>query len=279
MNNIIKQKIRRACSQYCITSLLLASGTLYGADLEELASRGLLVPTEGLHAVSENEDASAFEMALDAGWSSKHMSEGVDVFGEGGIWVLCPRMTYKDFSFYIWHGGSDSINASETDFVLSYAWNIGDRFTVTPAFEWARYSPGSVWAYTPAVTLNYQVNDWLDVGAYVESDAGDNRWRSYYDVYVQGSWELSKRITLNASILYGFNDGYLGSSVAHGSNTIDYSLSVNFQCTERISYVLSVNYSQALTVLRQATRYEQSIGSSKKWGDEFWVGTYLTYEF
>lgn len=276
---MIKHRIRRACSKLAIITLLLASAKLYGADLQELAARGMSDHLAGLHFLNEKKEPSDFGIAFETGWSSKYISEGVDVFGEGGVWEISPEIVYKNFSFNTWYGLSDTINASETKFILSYDCNIGGRLCLTPSYEWAIASPGRAVGYTPALGLSYAINDWLNIGGDIQSDAGDHCWRSYYDLYVEGSWKLSRRLTLDASVLYGFNDGYLGSSVGHGSNTLDYSIRLNLQCTERICFVFSVNYSQALTVLRQASSNDDETDVATQWGDEFWVGSYLTYEF
>ena len=54
----------------------------------------------------------------------------------------------------------------------------------------------------------------------------------------------------------------------HGSNALDYNLSVTFRATGRLTVELFTNYSQALTVVKQ-----------KGLGDDFYYGVNLKYTF
>lgn len=259
-----------------VASLAMAGG----ATTEEMAAGGMLMPlatTSPLLLEKESESPLAF--CYHTGWASKYVSEGVDSFGKGGIWEFSPEISYKEFTFTTWYGLSDSINASELKLIGNYYIHLSDSLTLVPSYEHAYASPGNGYSDTPALGVAYHVNDWLTVGADIQWDVADGRWRGYYDGYAEASFELTDRIQVCFMALYAFNDGYLGEDIGHGSNTIDYSLTLTANITDNLSCSCCVNYSQALTVLRQGKSYDEESGFSTRYGNEFWVGTYLQYEF
>ena len=75
-------------------------------------------------------------------------------------------------------------------------------------------------------------------------------------------------VRVDAVVRYGYNGGYVGPVVHHGSNALDYNLSVTFRATGRLTVELFTNYSQALTVVKQ-----------KGLGDDFYYGVNLKYTF
>ncbi len=237
----------------------------------EFAASGANIP---LVLQYEQAPESSFELGLQTGWASKYISEGVDSFGEGGIWEFNPELMYQGFALSLWYGVSDSINASELKIMGSYEFKLTDQLSLIPSFEHAVASPGREEAETPAVGLAYEALPWLTVGGDVQWDVRVGRWNGYYDVFVEVSHDLCDRVTVAAMALYAFNDGFLGEGVSHGSNTLDYSVRAEVKLTERLLCSCSLNYSQALTALKQASSAENG-----RLGDEFWVGTYLHYHF
>lgn len=222
----------------------------------------------------KQDEESLFSAALSAGWDSKYISEGVDAFGEGGIWTFAAEIGIGNFTFAPWYGISDKINAAELKLVGSYDIEIYD-FTLTPSWEHAFAYPGADDSDTPAIGLTYEIPDTgIVIGADIQWDADGSTWRGYYDCFIEKTWEINDNFNVAASILYAFNDGYLGEEVGHGSNTIDYSVAAAYQYCPGCSVQFSVNYSQALTVLRQAERLHET-----KFGDEFWCGASLHFEF
>lgn len=63
--------------------------------------------------------------------------------------------------------------------------------------------------------------------------------------------EIADCVRVDAIVRYGYNGGYVGPVVHHGSNALDYNLSVTFRATGRLTVELFTNYSQALTVVKQ----------------------------
>lgn len=270
-----------------ITSILLLSASLLlsnpyasAAHKQEHDSRGLYPHLENQHLPLPSEEKEPdLQAAFQAGWSSKYISEGIDAFGTGGVWEFNPEIKYKDITFLIWYGLSDSINASELKLLLSYDYHITDKITLTPSYEHAFAYPGNIETDTPALGISYALNDWLTTGVDMQADATNNAWKGYYDVYMEYSWALNESITLTACVLYAFNDGYLGPDVTHGPNTLDYSLSANIKITDDFCYVCSANYSQSLSALRQSPLYDEETGQKTHLGNELWFGSYFHYQF
>lgn len=251
-----------------ILGLLLAGFCSVNAATE----LSLQDPAAGFKPQEVNEPLMSF--AFQTGWASKYISEGVDAFGEGGVWEFNPEISISNFTFSPWYGLSDSINAAELKLIGSYniEWH---NFTLTPSYEHSFAYPGAEDGDTPAIGLTYEIPDTgIVLGADIQWAVDGGTWRGYYDFFVEKTWEITGDLVVTGSILYAFNDGYLGEEVGHGSNTMDYCLECAYLFHPGCSFVCSVNYSQALTVLRQAERINES-----KFGDEFWVGTYLHFEF
>lgn len=256
------------------------AASAHAVTTEQIAAGGMPVPIAGqTSALLEPDSGSGLGFCFRTGWASKYISEGIDSFGEGGIWEFSPEIAWGDFTFTTWYGLSDSINASELKLIGSYNFHLTDSLTLTPSFEHAFANPGNDYSDTPALGLSYSVNEWLTVGSDIQWDVKDSRWRGYYDGYAEASFDLTERLNVCFLVLYAFNDGYLGEEIGHGSNTLDYSLTLSYHLTDNLSCSCSLNYSQALTVLRQGRSYDEETGVTTRYGNEFWVGTYLQYEF
>ena len=90
---------------------------------------------------------------------------------------------------------------------------------------------------------------------------------AYYSAFVQATWSPFETVSVSSLVRYGYNGGY-NTGVADGSNCIDYSLTVSLEFVKHCTLTGSVNYSQALTVLRRSDL-----------GDAFWVGIHVGYQF
>lgn len=249
---------------------ILILGTLLASLFTANAATELSLHHMATEFPLQREEKPLLSFAFHSGWASKYISEGVDAFGEGGIWEFNPEIHMGDFTFSSWYGISDSINAAELKLIGSYdfKWN---HFTFTPSYEHSFAYPGAEDGDTPAFGLTYEIPETgITIGADIQWAVNSGTWRGYYDTFVEKSWELTDNLIVSTSVLYAFNDGYLGEEVGHGSNTLDYSLECEYQFYHGCSFRCSFNYSQALTVLKQAERRNES-----KFGDEFWVGTYL----
>ena len=271
---------------FCLLSTAANFSTLSASPLPEQGLRNLEHHAHGKHQLtpeltlnSDTEQKPPLSLLVELGWESAYVSEGLKAFESGGIYVFQTEAHFHGLILSVWHGQSDRQKLSESKFLLGYEYNFLENFTLTPSYEYALTSPDHVGAHTPALNLSYALTDTYTLGMDCQWDAQKVNWRAYYDLYVEGSWELTEKLSLSLSLLYAYNDGFLREGFAHGSNSLDYSATLNYQLDESWCFVVSLNYSQALTSLRQGSGVDEETGIKTTLGDVFWIGTHLHYEF
>lgn len=227
----------------------------------------------------ETESNQDWEFALQVGWSSKYISEGIDVFDGGGVWEIAPEIRYKEFSFLTWYGLSDKYkNTSELKFIGTYDFALSDQWMISPSYEHCIAQPGTESTDVIALTLCYEANDWLTFGTDIQSDI-TGKHGEYFDVFCELQFPLWEGTTGTLCCLYAWNEGFLGEGYLRGSNTLDYTFSIETELTENLTQIISINYSQALTALQHFRGNEDDETLGKKLGNEFWCGYYLRYSF
>lgn len=218
---------------------------------------------------------SGWEFSLQLGYSSRYISEGIDVFGSGGIWELAPELRYKDLSLLVWYGLSDRLkNTEELKFITSYEFRPFAQWVLTPSFEHCIGRPDHVITDTAALTLCYEATSWMIWGVDAQYDVTDKP-RGYYDAFCECNFEISERTQATLCLLYAWNDGYLGDGFHRGSNTLNYSLTLETKLTENLSQIAVIQYGQALTALRHTPRTDDG----KTYGNVWSCGLYLRYSF
>ena len=60
----------------------------------------------------------------------------------------------------------------------------------------------------------------------------NHTFRGYYAVFAGLHEELADCVRVDAVVRYGYNGGYVGPVVHHGSNALDYNLSFTFRATD-----------------------------------------------
>lgn len=219
-----------------------------------------------LHLEEKKEESSPWAGCLQGGWASKYVSEGIDNWEKGGLWMVNPELRYENFTFSPWYGVSDSYNAKELQLVASYDFII-DALTISPFYEHDFVYPEDENASNPGISASYQWNDRYCSGVNAQWLAAHGKAKGYYELWTEAHFELHEDWELTLTVLYGFNEGYV-EDVNYGSNTMDYAAELIWQCSDKISFSGSVHYSQALTVLKAADL-----------GNEFWFGLNVHYFF
>ncbi len=204
---------------------------------------------------------------LSAGWASRYISEGMDCLPGQGIYIVNPTVSISNFTLNAWYAAGDTNKYNELDLVLSYTWQVTEKLTLTPWYEQQLYLDTNDSISNPALTATYALTDWLNIGGDMQWKAEHNRMNGYYDLFLSATWNPMEQLTITPKVLVGWNSGYL-YDVGEGMNTIDWSLSAAWQFHENLALTASVNYSQALSVLRRADL-----------GDDFWVGAGITFSF
>ena len=137
-----------------------------------------------------------------------------------------------------------------------------------PWYEHSFVFPGDKGIPRPGLKTTYHFSDRWFGGADLYWQYNNHTFRGYYAVFVGMHEEIADCVRVDAVVRYGYNGGYVGPVVHHGSNALDYNLSVTFRATGRLTVELFTNYSQALTVVKQ-----------KGLGDDFYYGVNLKYTF
>jgi hypothetical protein len=221
-----------------------------------------------LSAILLGENEKKLEFCTQAGWASKYECEGIDLW-DGGVYSFYAALSRDNLVGTVWYGiSSDHRNIAELKYRLDYLWKCGDVY-VMPWYEQSFVFPGDHGIPRPGLKLRYQPGDspWA-VGTDTYWQYNNSTFRGYYAVFASWQKTWTPRVTTETLIRYGYNGGYVGPSAPHGSNALDYCLSVSVQLSEQIRMNLFTNFSQALTTLRQ-----------RDLGNDFYYGVSLNFSF
>lgn len=208
------------------------------------------------------------KLGMDTVWATRYVGEGVDLWEDSGIIGATLRATYKDFSVKTWYGVSDNgSNFGELKFRAQYIKEL-EKWTIMPWFEQSFVFPGNNGIPRPGIKTTYHLNETYFVGTDLYWQHNNNVFRGYYSTFFGGQVLLTKDLMFNTTIRYGYNGGYVGPTVAHGSNAIDYFTTLAYKVNDSFSFDIFVNYAQALTSLKQADK-----------GNLFYYGFNLHFEF
>ena len=206
-------------------------------------------------------------LRFQTGWASKYECEGLDLW-DGSLCMFVPEIQYKEWVGKIWYGVStDHRNHAELKYRLDYIKELGN-WTVMPWYEHSFVFPGDKGIPRPGLKTTYHFSDRWFGGTDLYWQYNNHTFRGYYAVFAGMHEEIADCVRVDAVVRYGYNGGYVGPVVHHGSNALDYNLSVTFRATGRLTVELFTNYSQALTVVKQ-----------KGLGDDFYYGVNLKYTF
>lgn len=197
----------------------------------------------------EEPKSDDWSFSLSTGWTSKYITEGVDCAPGTSIWESTPSVSWRNFTLSAWHALGVDDRYEELDLVLSYDWKIGP-FTIRPWYEHQIYISPKDEIPNPAITMTYDVNDWLVAGVDLQWKILNRKWKGYYDVFLQSEWKIAEKWSLTPMIRFGYNDGY-NTMANRGANSIDYSLKLTYSFNQTISASAFVFYSEAATVLRR----------------------------
>lgn len=206
-------------------------------------------------------------LRFQTGWASKYEGEGIDLW-ESSLCTFVPEIQYKEWVGKIWYGVStEPGNASELKYRLDYVKELGN-WTVMPWYEHSFVFPGNRGIPRPGLKTTYHFSDRWFAGTDLYWQYNNDTFRGYYAVFAGIHEDIAHCVRVDASIRYGYNGGYVGPQVHHGSNAMDYNLSFTFRVTCRLTVELFTNFSQALTVVKQSGL-----------GNDFYYGLNLKYTF
>lgn len=239
------------------------------------------VPVYGWQGIDFEKAESIFsEMTYTAtaGWYSRYVCEGVDLWGTGyGVVTLGANYDNRWFLGF-WYGKTEKNapngrNYGETKLRLDYKISLGS-LEIIPWFEQSFvHQANNHGIPRPGVKTVFHLTDIFSAGTdfyWQDSDeiTGERgKFLGYYAVYVAANYAPTEDLSFNAVIRYGYNGGYV-HHVPHGSNAIDYTLSASYAISDWWNIDALIAYSQALTVLRH-----------EDLGDELYGGISLRFTY
>ena len=198
------------------------------------------------------EEPDSVDFGLDSVWANKYVGEGIDLWNGSGIVGATARATYQGFTAKTWYGVSDNgSNYGELKFRGEYIKELED-WTIMPWFEQSFVFPGNKGIPRPGIKLTYHLNETYFTGTDFYWQHNNSVFRGYYSVFFGGQVQITDNIRFNSTIRYGYNGGYVGPGIGHGSNAIDYFNTLAYKFNDHFNMDIFANYAQALTTLRNA---------------------------
>ena len=203
---------------------------------------------------------SEMDYTATAGWYSRYVCEGIDLWGTGyGLVTL--GASYDDRWFFgFWYGTTDKKAPTgerygETKLRIDYKFSLG-ALEIIPWFEQSFVHQANDHGIPrPGIKTVFRLTDILSTGTdfYWQDNDGATgergKFRGYYAVYLAADYELNENLSVRASVRYGYNGGYV-QRADHGSNALDYTLAASYAISDWWNIDALVTYSQGLTVLR-----------------------------
>lgn len=284
METITKEKGRKVLVAFALSALIApfsAAGTEDPVVAEFVEVDELTVESESRRGVDfsplENM-ISEMEYTGSVGWYSKYVCEGLDRWG-AGYFNLTLGADYQDrWHFGFWYGIADGYDShgdrcGEIKLQMSYKIPMGS-LDIIPWFEQSFIRQNNDRGVPrPGIKTAYHFNEFITAGTdfywqdYDLETGERGEFRGYYTAYISGVYDVTDFLSLEGSLRYGYNGGYV-QSARHGSNALDYLLTANWKLCDYCAISGTLGFSQALTVLRQEDR-----------GDEFFAGLALNFSY
>lgn len=197
---------------------------------------------------------SEVDFGLDSVWANKYVGEGIDLWNGSGIVGATARATYQGFTAQTWYGVSDNgSNHGELKFRAAHVTEL-EKWTIMPWFEQSFVFPGNKGIPRPGIKVTYHLNETYFTGVDFYWQHNNGVFRGYYSTFFGGQVQITDKVRFNSTVRYGYNGGYVGPGIGHGSNALDYFNTLAYKFNDHFNMDVFVNYAQALTTLRQADK-------------------------
>ncbi len=260
-----------------------AAQDIAAVDIEDLVliDRSPEVSLYGLRGIDFSKAENIFyamNYSVTAGWYSRYVCEGVDLWGTGYGFVTLGANYDDRWFFRFWYGATekhapDGEHYGETKLRVDYRLGLGS-LEIIPWFEQSFVRQENDRGIPrPGIKTVLHLTDILSAGTdfYWQDNDGATgergKFRGYYAVYLSAAYDLSEVLSVNASVRYGYNGGYV-QRAAHGSNALDYTLAASYAVSDWWNIDALIAYSQGLTVLR-----------SEDLGDELYGGVSVRFTY
>lgn len=247
---------------------LLATAAL-AAVPELCAEPNTILTWEGLPApdccVQSIPEPGPVRMMFDAGWGSRYMGEGIDLW-DSPLYYVTPRAFCGDFALSSWYGVATDNSKGELKFRLDYGKEFG-KLTVGPWYEQSFVFPGNRGIPRPGLKLTWNFSKRLFAGTDFYWQHNDGIFRGYYAVFAGYRHSFGEDWEFEAMTRYGYNGGYVRAA-DRGSNAQDFNTRLRYHVSRHVSVEVFANYALALSSLRRAHL-----------GDDFYYGASIRFEF
>ncbi len=177
------------------------------------------------------------------GWESRYFSEGRDALDGDSLWVSSLELGWENFTSGVWYGRSPDQDYDELQLSLGVSQSIGDvefyaAFTHlrTPFDGLDDNEIGAGFSWTGLPNGIEFTGD-----AYYSLDAEGSFW----EFAMSRAFVVSDELTLNASGIFGLNQGYV-SDGHDGANHFAIAMGSEYAISESISITLHIVHSWAL---------------------------------
>jgi hypothetical protein len=255
-------------------------------------------------ASTKNEKERRWAAMLSTGWTSREIQYGVDQTGDYGAYTTELALRLQNLTLGGWWGFGTGNDYQEWDFTASYTFGIG-RVSITPGYNFsyqravgeqqaleleenagarsaasrrqakhwkerdsAEAAPLSeAYGHEVFLFVASSVASFLTPGIFFVSDVV-NVPASYLEVRLDGEVHIYREaFELQPYILLGINLGY-NTADYYGWNNFQFGLLASWKINRFLSLFGGINYSVALTALRQ-------IGQ----GNEVWASGGVTFSY
>ncbi len=253
-----KRKIRKLCISGVALAAWLGAPVCFAQG--EISTPGVNAQWGGIDFEKAESFLSEMDYSARLGWYSRYVCEGIDCWDAGYVVGTLDAIYDNRLFFRFWYGVADGRNdagarCGETKLRIDYKLSLG-ALDIIPWFEQSFiHQDGDHGIPRPGLKTVYRINDIFAAGTDFywqdnELESGDRRkFRGYYGLYAAAHCAVNEQLTLDASVRYGYNGGYV-QRAEHGSNSLDYTLGAVYALTDWCAIEGTLAYSQALTALR-----------------------------
>ena len=283
-----------------------SAGHLYeieeGQDLFDEGEQPATSSGSTLTASSEHDKERWWAVMLSTGWTSREVNYGVDVAGDYGAYTTELSLRLQKLTLAVWSGFGTGNDYQEWDFTVAYTFELGPVFFTPgydfsyqrsvildeasePAKEVRRNSEPSKHReahhqqdFQPAHSSDAYGNEiffllgisavpYVTPGLLFVSDLV-NTPGAYLEIRFDGEIPLYNEVfQLQPYALLGINLGY-NTTDYYGWNNFQLGLAVSWKLNRFVSIFGGINYSVALTALKEIDQ-----------GNEVWANAGVTFSY
>jgi hypothetical protein len=187
----------------------------------------------------QSESADSLEASLSAGYESRYVAEGRDNLGGDGMFASTLEVGYQGFTAGFWYANSPDADYEEINSWLQYNHSIGD-FEISVAYTHLRFLSDDEYENELGLGVEYGALPWnLTATAlgYYSFDAEG----SFFELGLNGDYEIKPWLTLSPYSLFGLNSGYI-SDGHDGANNFEVGLAGEIPLGSDWSIVGHISY-------------------------------------